>query len=468
MSTVEVIADSPVIIAAEPDDTIVLLAESEVETIAVSAQGPPGQQGEKGDKGDPGSPSTVPGPQGPKGEQGEQGPQGNPGAASTVPGPQGPQGEQGEQGEQGPQGDVGPEGPASTVPGPPGPPGASTVQISDTPPTGVPDNTIWWESDTGLLYVRYNDGTSTQWVIACPQPDPSTFVLKAGDTMTGILTIRPLSGAANLQLYAPGTAVNSASITLADNTNVAKWSLGKNPNNDFILYDNVLGGNVMHSATGSGVVNFTNPPTGLPSPASWTRTVLTTGPPGTYNTKPGCKAINVRMVGPGGGGAGGAPGGGSGGVPSSNTTFGPLTAGAGGNGAQVGNAPAVGGACSGGDINQQGNPGVAWGPGASSPVVQGGTGASGPWGGGGYGGWPNGNGSPAAPGSGGGGGGGGGTTGGNSGASGGYCEKLITSPAASYPYNVPAGGAGGTSGGSGNSAPGGAGGSGLIIIDEYY
>jgi hypothetical protein len=67
--------------------------------------------------------------------------------------------------------------------------GAATVLVSDTAPAGAPDKALWWESDSGLLYIRYNDGTSTQWVIACPQPDTNTFVQKAGDTMAGPLTV---------------------------------------------------------------------------------------------------------------------------------------------------------------------------------------------------------------------------------------------------------------------------------------
>jgi hypothetical protein len=40
----------------------------------------------------------------------------------------------------------------------------SSVIVSDTLPVGVPDNTLWWESDTGLEFLRYNDGNTTQWV----------------------------------------------------------------------------------------------------------------------------------------------------------------------------------------------------------------------------------------------------------------------------------------------------------------
>ncbi|MHC2536973.1 hypothetical protein [Bradyrhizobium diazoefficiens] len=66
----------------------------------------------------------------------------------------------------------------------------AAVFVSDTPPSGVPDNSLWWESDTGLLFVRYNDGDSTQWVLAMPVTDTASFVQKAGDTMSGDLVIR--------------------------------------------------------------------------------------------------------------------------------------------------------------------------------------------------------------------------------------------------------------------------------------
>lgn len=41
----------------------------------------------------------------------------------------------------------------------------ASVFISDTAPAAPVDGMLWWESDTGNLYVRYNDGDSTQWVI---------------------------------------------------------------------------------------------------------------------------------------------------------------------------------------------------------------------------------------------------------------------------------------------------------------
>jgi len=107
------------------------------------------------------------GPEGPAGPQGVQGPTGS----------QGPTGPTGSQGPIGPTGAQGADG-APGAPGATGAAGTTTVTVADTPPPGAVDGTMWWESDTGQLYVRYNDGSSTQWVIAAPQPDFSALATK--------------------------------------------------------------------------------------------------------------------------------------------------------------------------------------------------------------------------------------------------------------------------------------------------
>jgi hypothetical protein len=65
--------------------------------------------------------------------------------------------------------------------------------ISDAPPATPLDNLLWWDSDTGTLYVRYNDGVGApQWVqaVAMPAIDTAAFVQRSGDTMTGDLTLK--------------------------------------------------------------------------------------------------------------------------------------------------------------------------------------------------------------------------------------------------------------------------------------
>jgi len=52
----------------------------------------------------------------------------------------------------------------------------SSVIVSNVKPTPDPiDSTLWYDSVGGQLYIRYNDGNTTQWVIASPQPDASQF-----------------------------------------------------------------------------------------------------------------------------------------------------------------------------------------------------------------------------------------------------------------------------------------------------
>lgn len=36
--------------------------------------------------------------------------------------------------------------------------------VGTTPPTGAKDNSGWFNSENGTLYIKYNDGSSTQWV----------------------------------------------------------------------------------------------------------------------------------------------------------------------------------------------------------------------------------------------------------------------------------------------------------------
>ena len=50
--------------------------------------------------------------------------------------------------------------------------GGASVLVADTAPVGAPDNSLWWESDTGVLYIRYNDLTSTQWASVGGPPGP--------------------------------------------------------------------------------------------------------------------------------------------------------------------------------------------------------------------------------------------------------------------------------------------------------
>ena len=149
-------------------------------------KGDPGPQGPQGIKGDTGSQGNA-GPQGPVGGmgpvggQGPQGLQGNQG----VQGVAGPKGDKGDQGNPGPQGVPGPTGPAGDFGDNEAPEdgeiygrsmgawvqiesGGASVTMSDTPPAGAEPGDLWYETDSGFLFVWVDDGSSAQWVVTNP------------------------------------------------------------------------------------------------------------------------------------------------------------------------------------------------------------------------------------------------------------------------------------------------------------
>lgn len=50
--------------------------------------------------------------------------------------------------------------------------------VSDTAPVGAAAGALWWESDTGLFYVNYFDGDSTQWIMAMPVADATLYAVR--------------------------------------------------------------------------------------------------------------------------------------------------------------------------------------------------------------------------------------------------------------------------------------------------
>lgn len=50
--------------------------------------------------------------------------------------------------------------------------GTANIAVSDTPPANAAANSLWFSSLEGTLKIRYNDGTSNQWVDAFSTPGP--------------------------------------------------------------------------------------------------------------------------------------------------------------------------------------------------------------------------------------------------------------------------------------------------------
>lgn len=76
--------------------------------------------------------------------------------------------------------------------------------ISPTPPVSPVAQQLWWDSDTGRLYIYYNDGNTSQWVQLNAVPGYDGLVQKAGDKMTGDLEIEKASPGILLDKQASG------------------------------------------------------------------------------------------------------------------------------------------------------------------------------------------------------------------------------------------------------------------------
>jgi hypothetical protein len=76
----------------------------------------------------------------------------------------------------------------------------SSVIVSDVKPSPDPiDSTLWYCTLDGQLYIRYNDGNSTTWVIAAPQPDSSNYVSLIGASAVRYDAAQALTAAQQVQ-----------------------------------------------------------------------------------------------------------------------------------------------------------------------------------------------------------------------------------------------------------------------------
>ena len=56
--------------------------------------------------------------------------------------------------------------------------GGTSITISDTPPGSPTAGNLWWDSLSGQLFIYYNDGSSSQWVVANSPPTPALVPAK--------------------------------------------------------------------------------------------------------------------------------------------------------------------------------------------------------------------------------------------------------------------------------------------------
>ena len=68
------------------------------------------------------------------------------------------------------------------------PVGGGGATISDTAPASPSAGDLWWNSSNGQMYTYYNDGTSSQWVVANSFTGGSAYLPLTGGALTGAVT----------------------------------------------------------------------------------------------------------------------------------------------------------------------------------------------------------------------------------------------------------------------------------------
>ena len=124
----------------------------------VGVKGSTGGAGDKGQKGEAGT-NGAKGQKGETGAKGQKGQKGEIGADGN--GASGVKGQKGQTGDKGQKGEVGQKGGTGTQ----GQKGEGNEAITNTTaPGSAVDGDLWWDDETGSLYIYYDDGTSSQWV----------------------------------------------------------------------------------------------------------------------------------------------------------------------------------------------------------------------------------------------------------------------------------------------------------------
>jgi hypothetical protein len=135
--------------------------------------------------------------------------------------------------------------------------GTPIVPISDTPPGSPIDGQLWWESDTGLLSIRYNDGTSTQWV-AVGERGPAGPAVADGDK--GDIVVSASGATWTLD---PAVVTPAAKTVLDDaSTTAMRTTLGLEYLQNSVVFDppsmatNIVGAIQTITVTGAAVGDY--------------------------------------------------------------------------------------------------------------------------------------------------------------------------------------------------------------------
>lgn len=91
--------------------------------------------------------------------------------------------------------------------------GTNLVTASSTAPSSPTVNTLWYDADNGKTYIRFDDGTSTQWVL---QSDPTLDVNRSLQTLQEVTDLgASSSNAINITNFTESTSKTSGALIVS-------------------------------------------------------------------------------------------------------------------------------------------------------------------------------------------------------------------------------------------------------------
>jgi hypothetical protein len=104
---------------------------------------------------------------------------------------------------------------------------SAIIYVQDSAPVGAAQNSLWWNSATGQLFIYYNDGNSTQWVFAALgtiTPVVRSYLAGLGLSTAGSsATFSVASGIA-----ADSTNADMLNLPAAISKTTGAWTVGNN------------------------------------------------------------------------------------------------------------------------------------------------------------------------------------------------------------------------------------------------
>jgi hypothetical protein len=122
---------------------------------------------------------------------------------------------------------------------------SGAIYVNDPPPPNAPVNSLWWNSATGVLSIKYYDGNSTQWVALLGGSGSAVLY----DTAQSLTSAQQAQARSNIGVTKKNYIINGAMMVSQENGGTVGTTVGYYPVDAFVLSGTVTGGSAQQVAS---------------------------------------------------------------------------------------------------------------------------------------------------------------------------------------------------------------------------